>query len=262
MPIVSHHIDDQIAFLRISRPERRNALNHEGVAELHEGVTAAESAGVRCLVISGSDGHFCAGADLKELEDLTFTRALRAALDALAETSFPTIAAITGSCMGLGSQIALACDLRLAAPSARFAVPVAKLGLMVDHWTLQRLTLLVGPSMARWLTMTAQPIDAAQAANVGFVHELVAGSDDVDDDGGDSDPLETRASELAHHITTLAPLSLAGTKIGLNQLERTAVDLDPNGTYTAAFERAWGSEDLVEGQRAFAERRQPQFRGR
>ena len=256
MPIVSHTINGPVATLLISRPERRNALNHEAVDELHAGVAAAQAAGVRCLVISGSDGHFCAGADLKELEDLSFTRALRKALDALCETSFPTIAAISGSCMGLGAQIALACDLRLAAPSGKFAVPVAKLGLMVDHWTLQRLTLLAGPSTARWLTLTAQPIDAAQAANVGFVHELVLDSDP------EEDPVLKRALELAEHISQLAPLSLSGTKLGLNQLERTAAELDPAGAYQSAFETAWASADLVEGQRAFGERRRPEFQGR
>lgn len=257
MPIVTHSIADQIATVLISRPERRNALNHEGVAELHAAARAAQEAGVRCLIISGTDGHFCAGADLKELEDLTFTRALRKALDDLADLPFPTIAAISGSCMGLGAQIALACDLRLASPDALFAVPVAKLGLMVDHWTLQRLALLAGPSTARWMTLTAQPVNAAQAANVGFVHELVT----ADDTESEQDPVLGRAMSLAAQISKLAPLSLAGTKLGLNQLERTSKDLDPEGSYERAFAAAWGSQDLVEGRAAFAERRRPAFRG-
>ena len=259
MPIVSYRLEDAVAILQISRPDRRNALNHVGVAELLSGVESAVADGARVLVITGDAGHFCAGADLKELEDLTFTKLLRKALDALADTPFPTIAAIEGSCMGLGAQIALACDLRLADPSARFAVPVAKLGLMVDHWTLQRLALLVGHSMARWLTMTAKPITADQAASTGFVHEIVSPAP-AEPESSDS-PVFVQASALAQHITLLAPLSLAGTKRGLNQLERDSGQLDPNAEYVSAFELAWASEDLKEGQTAFQERRKPNFRG-
>ncbi|MCH9815504.1 MAG: enoyl-CoA hydratase/isomerase family protein [Actinomycetia bacterium] len=264
MPIVSYRMEDTVATLQISRPDRRNALNHAGVAELLSGVDSAVADGARVLVITGDAGHFCAGADLKELEDLTFTRLLRKALDALAETPFPTIAAIEGSCMGLGAQIALACDLRVADESARFAVPVAKLGLMVDHWTLQRLALLVGHSMARWLTMTAKPITAEQAAATGFVHEILPAP--PQDDSAPAPvagvaPVLSHATALAHHITLLAPLSLAGTKRGLNQLERDSGQLDPNAEYVSAFELAWASEDLKEGQAAFTERRRPNFRG-
>jgi enoyl-CoA hydratase len=257
MAIVSYEKTEQIAYLTISRPERRNALNHDGVAQLRASVQAARADSVRALIIRGSDGHFCAGADLKELEDLTFTRALRKTLDELADTPFPTIAAISGSCMGLGAQIALACDLRLAASDAKFAVPVAKLGLMVDHWTLQRLSLLVGHSMARWMTLTAQPIDASQAAAVGFVHQIAAPGA-----ASSTDQVYSEAHELARQISRLAPLSLAGTKLGLNQLERGAEALDPNGQYRNAFEAAWASQDLIEGRNAFVDRRQPQFQGK
>src|SRR5690606_4130304 len=97
---------------------------------------------LRVLVLHGAGDQFCSGADLKELEDLEFTRALRLVLDDLAGLRFPTIAAISGACMGLGMQLAMSCDLRIATAEARFAVPVARLGLMVDHWTVQRLALL------------------------------------------------------------------------------------------------------------------------
>ncbi|HNA35925.1 MAG TPA: enoyl-CoA hydratase/isomerase family protein, partial [Microthrixaceae bacterium] len=156
MSIVSYSRDGAVARLTISRPERRNALNHTALDELHDGVRRAAADQVRVLVLTGDADQFCAGADLKELEDLAFTRALRAALDDLAALPFPTVAAISGACMGLGMQLALSCDLRLATPDARFAVPVAKLGLMVDHWTIQRLALLAGPSTARWMVLTAR----------------------------------------------------------------------------------------------------------
>ena len=155
-----------------------------------------------------------------------------------------TIAAISGACMGLGAQLALGCDLRIATSDARFAVPVAKLGLMVDHWTIQRLAMQVGHSTARWMVLTATQVDAARAHQLGFVQDLVPDGDDAP--GARS---LAAAEELAASIARLAPLSLAGSKLGFNLLERG--DADAAGTYRAAFEAAWGSDDLVEGRRAF-----------
>jgi enoyl-CoA hydratase len=256
MTIVSYSQEGAIAHLRISRPERRNALNHQALDELHDGVRRAAAGELRALVVTGDEDQFCAGADLKELEDLAFTRALRAALDDLAALPFPTIAGVAGACMGLGTQLALSCDLRLATPDARFAVPVAKLGLMVDHWTVQRLALLAGHSTARWMLLTAEPVTAADAHRVGLVHRLV--------DPGDAGPgaaVLAAADDLAERISTLAPLSLAGSKLGLDLLERPGDEVDAEGRYLAAFEAAWASDDLVEGRRAFGERRAPEFRG-
>jgi enoyl-CoA hydratase len=255
--IATYSRQDRVGRITISRPERRNALNHEALDELHEGVRAATEDGVRALVLTGDADHFCSGADLKELEDLAFTRALRAMLDDLAGLAVPTIAAISGACMGLGMQLALACDLRLATEDARFAVPVAKLGLMVDHWTVQRLALLAGHSTARWMVMTSRPLTAARAHTVGLVHELVPV-----DAGGPGSSVLAAADELAAQIATLAPLTLAGTKLGLDLLERDGAAIDPEGSYLDAFHTAWASDDLVEGRRAFGERRPAAFEGR
>ena len=144
----------------------------------------------------------------------------------------PNRAAIAGACMGLGTQIAIACDLRLATPDARFAVPVAKLGLMVDHWTVQRLALLAGQSTARWMMLTARPVTAADAHRVGLVHEL------VHPDGAPGAGVLQAAEELAAEIATLAPLALAGSKLGLDLLARPGDQADPDGAYLAAFEAA------------------------
>lgn len=257
MTIVSYSSADSVARLVISRPERRNALNHRALEELHGGIRRAAEGGIRALVVTGEADHFCAGADLTELEDLSFTRALRAALDDLAALPFPTIAAISGACMGLGTQVALSCDLRLATPDARFAVPVAKLGLMVDHWTVQRLSLLAGHSTARWMMLTARPVTAGRAHQLGLVHELVP----VADGASPGAAVQAAADELATEITALAPLALAGSKLGLDLLQRPGDEGDPDGTYRAAFEAAWASDDLVEGRTAFGERRSPNFRG-
>ena len=257
MSIVSYSARDRVGRLTISRPERRNALNHAALDELHDGVRGARSDGVRALVLTGDADQFCSGADLKELEDQAFTRALRLVLDDLAALPVPTIAAISGACMGLGMQLALACDLRLATGDARFAVPVAKLGLMVDHWTVQRLALLAGHSTARWMVMTARPITAERAHAVGLVHELVSAGDD-----GPGAAVAAAADELAAHIAQLAPMSLSGTKLGLDLLERDAAAIDPECRYVAAFDAAWASDDLVEGRSAFDQRRSARFEGR
>lgn len=239
--LIGVEVADAVGVLRISRPHRRNALNLAAVEAIDDAIGSMGD--VRCLVLTGDGGHFCAGADLTELEDLTFTNRLRVMLDHLAGLPFTTIAAIDGSCMGLGVQLAIACDVRIATPTAQFAVPVAKLGLMVDHWTIRRLVATLGASTTRHLVLTAAVLSGEDAHRLGFVAEL-----------GDL----SAALELAQRVRHLAPLSIAGSKLGVDLV----VDQPPDPAYVEAFRRAWESEDLVEGRAAFAERRAPVFRGR
>lgn len=243
-----------VGVVRISRPERRNALNHDALEELADAIAKIRDDAVKTVVLTGDADHFCSGADLRELEDLAFTRTLRTVLDDLAELPVPTIAAISGACMGLGMQLAVSCDLRLATTDARFAIPVAKLGLMVDHWTIRRAASLVGPSMARWMVMTAKPVTAERMFGIGFIQELV----EVDGDGPGA-AVEAAGLLLAEELSKLAPLTLAGSKLGMDLLDIT--DADAGGAYQQAFEAAWASEDLVEGRTAFTEGRRPQFSG-
>jgi len=241
MTIHAQHLDG-VTTITIDRPERRNALNHPAVEQIDAAVGAALDHGSRCVVLTGTGGHFCAGADLKELEDLAFTRRLRTMLDHLADVPVPTIAAIEGACMGLGMQLAIACDVRVITPSARLAVPVAKLGLMVDHWTLERLVRSIGWGAARHLVLFAEVITGDDAFRLGFAQQLGELGD---------------AQLLAQRVTDLAPLAVQGSKLGLNLLD----PLRDEPTYVEAFERAWASVDLAEGRAAFAERRSPEFRG-
>ena len=239
---VHYRLEGATGIIEIARPERRNALNLESLEALAAGLVRARTDRVRCLVVTGSDGHFCTGADLKELEDTTFTDRLGVVLDELITFEQPTIAAISGACMGLGMQLALSCDLRVATDDASFGVPVAKLGLMVNHQTLERLVSVFGFGAARHLLLAAEVLPAADAYRLGFIQQIGPLAD---------------ALELARRIDSLAPLSLAGTKLGLNLLEPRP-DAEE---YLEAFRRAWASADLREGRAAFAERRTPVFTG-
>lgn len=240
--IISRTTDDGVV-LTIDRQERRNALNLAALEELDAAVRAAEEAGARTLVLTGAGGHFCAGADLTELEDVTFTERLAEVLARLAHLPLVTIAAIEGSCMGLGMQLAVACDVRVVDDAARFAIPVARLGLMVDHWTIDRATRLFGEGATRHMVLTGAVLDPDDAWRLGFAQ--VRGGLDA-------------ALALAGRAAALAPLTQAGSKIGFEaRAERVG---DPEA-YRAAFHRAWASDDLAEGQRAFTERRPPVFGG-
>jgi enoyl-CoA hydratase len=235
---------DGVAVLTIDRPHRRNALDLETLESLHAAVVDALDGGARAVVLTGAEGHFCSGADLTELEDVSFTARLAEVLEHLSTVPVTTVAAVDGSCMGLGMQLALACDVRVVGDAARFAVPVARLGLMVDHWTLDRLTRVWGEGAARQLVLTAAVLDADDAWRLGFT-QVRGGLED--------------AVELARRATVLAPLTQAGSKTGF---EAHHDNPDEVARYRAAFERAWASEDLLEGRAAFTERREPRFRGR
>ncbi|MBV8561422.1 MAG: enoyl-CoA hydratase [Acidimicrobiia bacterium] len=226
-----------VVLFTIDRTERRNALDIETVRRLTDAVHEAHDA--RVLVLTGAGGHFCAGADLGGVEGEHFVDALRSLLLALTSTSQPVVAAVDGAALGAGTQLAVACDLRVATPAARFGIPAAKLGLMVDHWSVQRLTALAGEGPARAMLLAAETFSGEDAERLGFVQRI-----------GDLDA----ALDWAQEIAALAPLSIAGHKLALNGA--------PREEFQAAFDRAWASEDLAEGMAAFRERRAPEFRGR
>lgn len=155
------------------------------------------------------------------------------------------IAAVHGAALGAGTQLALACDLRVVEPTARFGIPAAKLGLMVDHWTVHRLALLAGHGPARAMLLAAEELDAEAALRLGLAQragDLVA------------------AQAWAEHISALAPLTVAGHKALLNGLE-FSVPPEAAAAGAAAYQRAWASSDGQEGLAAFRARRPPQFRG-
>jgi enoyl-CoA hydratase len=240
---VHHDQRGEVALVTIDRPERRNALDADALDGLATATDAAVEAGARALVLTGAHGHFCAGADLGGVEDTAFVRALNGVLTGLREAPFPTVAAVEGFALGAGTQLAVACDLRVAAADATFGIPAARLGLMVDHWTVQRLARTVGEGPARAMLLAAETYTGEQCAAFGFVQRIGHLED---------------ALAWAERIAALAPLTITGHKIGLNDAERIA----PAGDrYDEAFRTAWASADLQEGMAAFRDRRPPEFRG-
>ena len=234
---------ERVALVTLDRPERRNAVDTQACVDLAAAVDEAVSGGARALVLAGRGTNFCSGADLRGVESDGFVATLYATLDKLRTVPICTIAAVHGPALGAGTQLAIACDLRVVAADARFGIPAAKLGLMTDHWTAQRLSLLAGPGPARAVLLACEELSAADALRLGLANREV----DLD-----------AALAWADESSRLAPLTIAGHKLALNRLEPRLDDPE----VTEAFRRAWASADLVEGQQARAEKRSPDFQGR
>jgi enoyl-CoA hydratase len=232
-----------VALLTIDRHERRNALDTEHCLALHEAVTkAADEA--RVIVITGSGSAFCAGADLSDAYTPAFRSALRALLELLGDVTVPVIAAVNGPALGAGTQLAIAADLRIVAPAARFGIPAGRLGLAVDHWTVRRLAHLVGGGTARLVLLAGEEVDAEEALQRGLAERA-----------GDLD----EALRWASGIAELAPLTLRAHKLAL---ERAGGEEPDDSDVVAAVRAAWESADFAEGLAAFGERRRPHFEGR
>lgn len=242
--MIHHDQRGPVALVTIDRPERRNAVDRDALDGLERALADAAAAGSRVLVLTGAGGTFCAGADLGGVEDTEFVAALNRVLEGLRTATFPTLAAVEGFALGAGTQLAVACDLRVARPDATFGIPAAKLGLMVDQWTVQRLARVAGDGTARAMLLAAETYRGDRGFELGLVQRL----------GGLDDALA-----WAEQIAALAPLTVAGHKLGVNEAERFD---PPTSAYAEAFRRAWGSEDLREGMAAFRERRTPRFEGR
>src|SRR5205085_2766065 len=171
--------DGDLARLTLNRPEARNAIPAAGWAELAAAVGRAGAGDARLLVVTGAGGTFCAGADLAdfaatrgdEAAAARFREEMRTALDALRELAMPTLAVIEGHCYGAGVALAMACDLRIASLTARFAITPAKLGIGYPQEDVHRLVELLGPGQAARVLFTAEPIDGEEARTIGLVDD-------------------------------------------------------------------------------------------
>jgi enoyl-CoA hydratase/carnithine racemase len=239
-------------------------LQHPPVNTLSTGVlTALETrlkelpARTRAVVLTGDGAYFSAGADLKELATIGLDRAPelvrsgQALFSRLAEFPAPVVAALNGLAVGGGLELALACDLRVAADSAKFGAPEVSFGLMPAYGGTQRLSRLVGASRAKELILTGDLITATEALRIGLLNRVVPAGQVV-----------RAARDLAHATAQRAPRAVVASKAAIDG--GLAVTLDEGLKLEASlFERSvLGSEDLGEGIQAFLERRPPMFRGR
>lgn len=244
-----------VALLRLNRPDRLNALN----LELRETLAAhftelASDAAVRCVVLTGDEKAFAAGADVAELAQRTptdpaFAR-VRAAWAPVERYPRPIIAAINGFALGGGCELAMHCDIIVAGEGAKLGQPEVKLGIMPGAGGTQRLVRAVGKFAAmRWL-LTGDPLSASEAHRLGLVTEVVA----------DSEVL-TRALEIAARIAAQAPLAVAAIKDAV--LRGADLPLEAGLRLEGeSFQGLFATEDRVEGMRAFLDKRKPEFKGR
>jgi enoyl-CoA hydratase len=231
---------ERVVIVTIDRPERRNAVDHQTLIELQAAQREAFQLGVRVLVLTGAAPAFCAGADLTGVKSGPFTDLLLEVLRGFGRPELVTIAAIDGPALGAGTQLAIACDLRVATPASVFGIPAAKLGLVVDRWTIDRLADQAGASIARNMLLTATTYRADHPALAGFVHRS----------GGLSE-----AVAWAGEIAALAPLASRAHKYALESSGGA-------DEFNELRDQAWASEDATEGRQAFLDKRAPDFQGR
>ncbi|MFI7354228.1 enoyl-CoA hydratase/isomerase family protein [Streptomyces avidinii] len=252
-PTLLHTVADGVATVVISHPAKRNAMTAamwRALPELLAGL--ADDPAVRTLVLTGAGATFCAGADISSLTGDSSDagdggdaasddpRALAvAAEEALAAFPKPTLAAVRGFCVGGGSQLAAACDLRFAEEGASFGVTPAKLGIVYPASSTRRLAGLVGPAWAKYLLFSAELIGAETALRAGFLNELLPAGQ-----------LDKRVAEFTRILASRSQLTQAAAK----EFADGRTDRD---AYWA--DRAAGSEDTAEGVAAFLERRAPRF---
>ena len=235
---------EAVMTIELQRPERRNALNSQLVEELREAVLKAGDGSTRAIVLTGQGTVFCAGADLSgdafaaDYPDRLVE--LHRVLDA---TLIPVIGAINGPAIGAGLQLAMQCDLRVVAPDAFFQFPTSKYGLALDNWSIRRLSSLVGHGRARAMLLTAEKLTADVALQSGMANRIGTLAD---------------AQAWAAEIAGLAPLAIQHAKRVLN--DDGAIE-EPGPVHKELFDKAWGSQDVVEAQVARIEKRPPKFQG-
>jgi enoyl-CoA hydratase/carnithine racemase len=219
-------VTDGIATITLNRPESRNALNSVVLDGLRRYVDELDrDRAVRVIVIRGAGPAFCSGMDLK------------------------TIAMIQGAAFAGGCELALHCDLRVAADVARFAMPLARIGLVVPFPLGQKLVEIVGPAFAREILLTGRPLDARRAYEMGMLHAVVPAAE-----------LERATYDMARAIAENAPLSLAGMKAMIGRAVSLRERLE-HADLDELARRARASTDAREGVRAMLEKRKPAFRG-
>jgi enoyl-CoA hydratase/carnithine racemase len=256
--LIREDLDGGIVRLTISNPDKRGALDHPILDALAEEVPSIDAA---CLILTGDGPIFSAGYDIGDIPEEVFAEEAEkiiahpfaAALEGLDRCEIPIVAAINGHAIGGGLEVALACDLRIADPGARFGMPPAKLGLVYSHTGLRRFIDAIGVPRTRELFLLGRRIDSECALDWGLLNEVAqAGT------------LDETALAMAQELAGNAPLSIKGNKRILRELAAAAGELAPDveSELIALRKACFSSDDFREGVRAFAERRSPEFKGR
>ncbi len=249
-------IEDSVALVRLNRPDAMNALNAKLMAELIDALTAADANDkVRCIVLTGSEKAFAAGADIKEMAEKNFIDVFGGDFfgpeaEALMRIRKPMIAAVAGYALGGGCELAMICDFIIAADTAKFGQPEINLGVIAGLGGTQRLTRFVGKSKSMDMNLTGRFMDAAEAERCGLVSRVVPAKN-----------LMEEARKAATKITEKSMLTVMAVKEAVNRAQETTLReglLFERRLFHALF----ATEDQKEGMAAFLEKRQPQFRDR
>jgi enoyl-CoA hydratase/carnithine racemase len=249
---------DGVLRARISNPDKRGALNHEILDTLRDTVSGADA---RCILVTGDGPVFSAGYDIGNFSEESFAEAAEKlvahpfvdAMDAIEAYPYPVIAAINGHAIGGGLELAVTCDIRIAARGVKMGMPPAKIGLIYGHTGLRRFIEVCGLPNTNELFYVGRNVDADRACAMGLVNRVVEG-----------DELEEVALGLAAEIAANSPLSLSGNKRIIRTLRAMpgALPDDVEHELVELRESCFRTEDFREGIRAFGEKRAPDWKGR
>jgi enoyl-CoA hydratase/carnithine racemase len=259
--LVRDHPAEAVARLTLTNPAKRNALDHDVLDALAEVLPRLDRGiEVRCVIVTGAGEMFSAGYDIGGIPEQSFERdaealvahPFHAAMEAVSAHPYPVVAAINGHCLGGALELAVRCDLRIAAEGAKLGMPPARLGLIYGHTGLRRFIDVIGVARTKELFLTGRNVGATRAEEIGLVNEVVADSE-----------IEGASVELASKIAAAAPLAARGNKRAIEMLASFQRLTPEQADELVELRRScFGSEDFREGIRAFAERREPRWTGR
>lgn len=247
-------IDDSVALIRLNRPDALNALNSVLMAELAQALSAADANDhVRCIVLTGSEKAFAAGADVREMAEKSFVDVFANDLfgpdaESILRVRKPIIAAVSGFALGGGCELAMTCDFIIASDTAKFGQPEINLGIVAGMGGTQRLTRFVGKSKSMDMHLTGRFMDALEAERCGLVSRVFPAAD-----------LIPEALKIARKIADKSALSVMAVKEAVNRAQEGSLReglLFERRLFHALF----ATEDQKEGMAAFLEKRTPQFR--